>query len=70
MLVKISKVSGKPTGVFVEEGATVRDAIAAANIRFESGEQINIDGSTGQLDTPVYDGARIRISESTKGAVN
>lgn len=67
MLVKISKVSGKPTGVFVNEGATVRDAIREAGINFENGEQINIDGSVGQLDTPVYEGARIRISESTKG---
>ena len=67
MLVKISKVSGKPTGVFVNEGATVRDALHEAGINFETGEQINIDGSVGQLDTPVYEGARIRISESTKG---
>ena len=67
MLVKISKVSGKPTGVFVNEGATVRDALREAGINFENGEQINIDGSVGQLDTPVYEGARIRISESTKG---
>lgn len=67
MLVKISKVSGKPTGVFVNEGGTVRDALREAGINFENGEQINIDGSVGQLDTPVYEGARIRISESTKG---
>ncbi|MBP5594633.1 MAG: hypothetical protein J6Y02_04560 [Pseudobutyrivibrio sp.] len=67
MLVKISKVSGKPTGVFVNEGSTVRDALREAGINFENGEQINIDGSVGQLDTPVYEGARIRISESTKG---
>ena len=67
MLVKISKVSGKPTGVFVNEGATVRDALREAGFNFENGEQINIDGSVGQLDTPVYEGARIRISESTKG---
>lgn len=68
MLVKISKVSGKIQGVVLDDGATVRDAIAAADgIRFEAGEQINIDGTTGQLDTPLYDGARVRISESTKG---
>ena len=67
MLVKISKVSGKPTGVFVEDGATVRDVMTQAHIRLENGEQISIDGATGQLDTPVYEGARIRISESTKG---
>lgn len=67
MLVKISRVSGKPTGVFVNEGSTVRDAIREAGISFEQGEQISIDGSVGQLDTPVYEGARIRISESSKG---
>lgn len=65
--VKVIRVPGGVHEVAVNEGATVADALAAANITPNSNESIKIGTESVSTEDTVSDGDRIVIAQGAKG---
>ena len=66
---KVVQIPGAVTEVMLEDGATVSDALTAANITVQSGYAVKVDGSDVDNSTPLTDGARIIVAKSAKGNI-
>jgi len=64
--VKVGKVPGRITSVVVEEGATVRAALMAAEVSVTDGETLTMNGNPVNQDSRVYSGT-ILITRKIKG---
>ena len=64
--VKVAVVPGTVTEVALEEGSTVADAIAAANVDTD-GYSVKLNGVATANDQTLSDGARLFISKEAKG---
>ena len=67
--VKVIRVPGAVVEVGLETGATVQDALDAANITLGSGETVTVDGNTTDTSFALSDGARVILSKQAKSAV-
>lgn len=66
--VKIIKVPGAIQELALEDGATLSDALAVANLIVEDGQSITVNGNPVPLTTPLNDSDRIIITKGAKGA--
>jgi sulfur carrier protein ThiS len=65
--VKVIRVPGGVNEVAVNEGATVAEVLAAADISPNSNEAIKIGAEAVDLDSTVSDGDRVVIAQGAKG---
>lgn len=65
--VKVIRVPGTVTVVGLNAGATVQDALTAANMNVGANEAVSLNGATVSMDAQVSDGARIIIAAAAKG---
>jgi hypothetical protein len=66
--VKVVRVPGTVTTVELYAGATVGDALEAANITTGAGESVSLNGQSVGNDAAVADNARVIVSKGAKGA--
>lgn len=66
--VKVVRVPGAVVELVLEGGATVGQALAAANITPTSGESVKVNAADATSDTALSDGDRVYISKAAKGA--
>lgn len=65
--IKVVVVPGAVKEVVLNDGATVRDALSAAN-QTSDGFQVAVDGvNNASLDTVLSDGQRVALSIGAKG---
>lgn len=65
--VKVMKVPGAVRNVALQDGATVSDALAAAEMSVDSNQTIQVDGSNASGTTTLSDGSRVIIAAGAKG---
>jgi len=70
IFVKVIRVPGTVKEVGLEDGATVGDALDAADFEVSTGEAITLNGNTVDLSATVTDGSRICLAKSAKSASN
>ena len=68
MFVKIVRVPGSVSEIALNDGATVADALAAADITVSPTEELTVNGHTTTTDAVLSDGARIVLAKSAKSA--
>lgn len=66
--VKIVEVPGAVTEIALESGATVADALSAANLAPTSTQTLSVNGSPVETDHVLSDGDRVIISKQAKSA--
>jgi len=66
--VKVIRVPGAVVEVGLTAGATVQNALEAANVTISTGESIAVDGNTVDSDYVLSDGSRVILSKSAKSA--
>ncbi len=66
---KVVRIPGAMTEVMLNDGATVADALAAANTSLASGEGLTVNSLPATLDTPLAQGNVVVVSKSAKGAI-
>lgn len=65
--VRVTQVPGRSIPVLINEGGTVRDALAEANVSAE-GMQIRVGGREATLDTPLSaENNAVILSRQVKG---
>lgn len=67
VIVKVIRVPGAVKDVALNQGATVADALAAADMSVDSGEKVSLNGVDVPTSTAVTDGSRIVIAKGAKG---
>lgn len=67
--VKVIRVPGAVTEVGLESGASVQDALNAADVSVGSGESVKLNGADTELSATVSDGSRILVAKAAKGAL-
>lgn len=67
LTVQVTKVPGAMKTVTLENGATVRDALSAAELELTQGYELRVDDEVATLDTAISDGAVIVITKMIKG---
>lgn len=65
--VQVTKVPGAMKTVSLENGATVKDALDAAELTVESGYEIRVDDEVATRDTTLNDGEVIVVTKMIKG---
>jgi hypothetical protein len=65
---KVVRMPGKTTEVVLEDGATVADALAAAELTLGGNEKMTINGETAVMDDPVFGGDRVILAKDAKSA--
>lgn len=65
--VKVIRVPGLAVEVGLEDGATVADALSAANVQIQSGEQLTVNAGAATTSTSLSDSDRIVLARSAKG---
>lgn len=65
--VKVIRMPALVRDVELSDGATVADALNAASITVDSGEQMSVNGSSATLTTVLTDQARIVLARGAKG---
>jgi hypothetical protein len=65
--VKVIRVPGLSQEVGLEDGATVADALAAANTSVEAGEKATLNGVDCQMTSVMSQGDRLIIVKGAKG---
>lgn len=65
--VKVMEVPGRIISVALQEGATVQDALTAAEMTLASGRVLKVSGMNATLDTELQDGDNITMSANAKG---
>lgn len=68
IIVKVVRVPGAVVEVALEGGATVADALAAANITQGDTEAVTINGATVDNSATLTDGARVVLAKQAKSA--
>ncbi|NVZ07982.1 hypothetical protein HW932_01745 [Allochromatium humboldtianum] len=68
MFVKIVRVPGSVSEIALNDGATVADALAAADITPSSNEELTVNGHASAQDATLSDGARIVLAKAAKSA--
>ena len=66
--VKVVRVPGAVTDVALNSGATVSDALRAANIDMGEGETVSMNGATVNGSRALSQGDRIIVAKGAKGA--
>ena len=64
---KVVRVPGAVVDVVLEDGATVADALSAANITVGDNETLTINNTAATQSTVLTDGARIVLAKAAKG---
>lgn len=67
LTVQITKVPGAMKTLTLENGATVKDALAAAELEVAQGYEIRVDDEIATVDTALENGAVIVITKMIKG---
>lgn len=65
-LVKVAKLGGAVKEVALENGATIRTALAAAGVSAD-GFEVRLNGAPAGLDTPVRSGDIVTLVPQIKG---
>lgn len=65
--VKVMKVPGAVRNVALQDGATVDDALVAAEMSVDTNQTIQVDGSAASGSTTLTDGSRVIIAAGAKG---
>jgi hypothetical protein len=65
--VKIIRVPGLAVEVGLNDGATVGDALAAANVTINAGEQLSVNTVEATTSTVLADGDRVILAKAAKG---
>ena len=66
--VKVIRVPGAVTEVGLESGASVSDALNAADVAIGNGETVKLNGADTEMSAPVSEGSRILVAKAAKGA--
>lgn len=65
--VKVMQIPGAIREVALEDGATVADALTAAEMTLHSGYVLKVDGSEASQDDMLSNGQNVTMSASAKG---
>lgn len=65
--VKVIRVPGAVSEVGLYDGATVADALVAANETVNSGEAVKVGAADASQNTVLQDGDRVIIAKGAKG---
>lgn len=65
--VKVIRVPGAVSEVGLNAGATVAEALAAADVTVGAGEAVKLNGADTNMDATVSDGARLIVAKAAKG---
>lgn len=65
--VKVCRVPGGNQEVTLHDGATVGDALRAANLSRQSGEKVVLNAQDTTDDTVVHNGDRVMLVQGAKG---
>ena len=65
--VKVIRVPGAVTEVALNAGATIADALAAANMSTSATESIKLGAAPADVSTVVSNGDRVVVSQGAKG---
>lgn len=65
--VKVMQIPGAIREVALEDGATVADALTAAEMTLHSGYVLKVDGSEANQDDMLSNGQNVTMSASAKG---
>ena len=68
MFIKVVSVPGPVVETALEDGATVSDALTAANVTLSANHSITINGAPATTDSEVSDGDRVICSLAAKSA--
>ena len=68
VIVKVLRIPGAVKEVGLEEGATVADALAAAEMQVGGTEGVTLDGVTASMNDVVVDGSRLILAKAAKSA--
>lgn len=69
MLVKVAKYGDQTVEVALEEGATVKQALEAADYADESIDKVRVNGVAATMDTPLTGGAIVTIVGKIEGGI-
>lgn len=65
--VQVTRVPGAMKTITLEQGATVRDALAIAEVELSQGYEVRVDDEIATVDTVLEDGAVVVLSKMIKG---
>lgn len=65
--VQVTRVPGAMKTITLEQGATVRDALAIAEVELSQGYEVRVDDEIATVDTVLADGAVVVLSKMIKG---
>jgi hypothetical protein len=65
--VKVIRVPGVAVEVGLNDGASVSDALSAANMTLAAGEQLTVNGMEASTDTILADADRVILAKAAKG---
>lgn len=65
--VKVARTGGTVKEVLLAEGATVEEALTAAEIEYGDNSRIRVAGESVELDTELEDGDYVTVSGKVKG---
>lgn len=65
--VQVTRVPGAMKTITLEQGATVRDALAIAEVELSQGYEVRVDDEIATVDTALEDGAVVVLSKMIKG---
>lgn len=65
--VQVTRVPGAMKTITLEQGATVRDALALAEVELSQGYEVRVDDEIATVDTVLEDGAVVVLSKMIKG---
>jgi UPF0288 family protein (methanogenesis marker protein 3) len=68
LFAKVIRVPGAVVEVGLEEGATVQDALDAADVSVAENEAITVNGMAATTATLLPDGARLVVARGAKSA--
>ena len=66
MFVRIARLGERVQEVYISDGATVSEALDAADMDYE-GFNISVGGSPASLDTTLTEGAVVTLTPEVKG---
>lgn len=67
MEVKVIRVPGRTATVEVSEGASIAEALQAANIDLASGEACKLNGATAEFGDILTEGDKVIVAKGAKG---
>lgn len=70
IFVKVIRVPGAVVEVGLNDGATVADALAAANITVAANEQVSVNGANVGTEHTLEADARVCIARAAKSAAS